>query len=323
MELRTSEAARSTDAGDRPARTTYPPVISIGGASRSGSTLLALLLDGPRGHVAVGELRYLWSRALRQNMLCGCGVPFRECGFWRAVLTDVYGSIEAVPAAELDALQASVSKVWHLPSLLSPLRSDGFDRRARRLMEHLGAVSEAIRAESGAQTIVDSSKLPSYCWLLASAAGPGSRLFHLTRDSRAVAFSQSRKKRKPDIHWREAYMTRFPPIRSAVDWNGLNLAMEMLHATGSNVTRARYEDLAADPLAWLRRYFPGVPFDDRLDERRIAIGVSHTVSGNPLRFQSGELVIRTDDEWRARMRRRDHRIVTAATLPLLVRYGYV
>ena len=118
-------------------------------------------------------------------------------------------------------------------------------------------------------------------------------------------------------------MERFSPTRSALDWNGLNLAMETLRSTGSNVTRARYEDLAADPLAWLKTHFPGVPFDDSLGDRRIAIGVSHTVSGNPLRFQSGDIVIRTDDEWRGRMRRRDRRIVTAATLPLLVRYGYV
>jgi hypothetical protein len=138
-----------------------------------------------------------------------------------------------------------------------------------------------------------------------------------------VAFSQSRKKRKPDIHWREAYMQRFSPARSAADWIGLNLAMETLTATGSNVTRDRYEDLATDPLRWLRKNLPGVPFDDGLREGRVSIGVSHTVSGNPLRFQKEEIVIRTDDEWRTRMRRRDRRIVTATTLPLLVRYGYV
>jgi hypothetical protein len=300
-----------------------PPLISIGGASRSGSTLLTLLLAGPPSYVAVGELRYIWSRGLQQNMLCGCGAPFRECTFWRAVLAKVYGSIEEVPAAELDALQACVAKVWDLPALLSPVRTRVFDRRVERLLDHLRAICAAIRTESGAQTIVDSSKLPSYCWLLAEASGPGSRLFHLTRDSRAVAFSQSRKKRKPDIHWTEAYMQRFSPIRSAADWNVLNLAMEAIGLTGSRVTRARYEDLAADPLPWLARNFPGVAFPDSLAQGRAGLGVSHTVSGNPLRFESGELTIRADIEWRERMRTRDRRLVTAATAPLLLRYGYL
>lgn len=301
----------------------HPPLISIGGASRSGSTLLTLLLDGPPGYVAVGELRFLWSRGLRDNMLCGCGIPLRECPFWQAVLGRVYGSIDRVPAAELDALQGSVSKVWELPVLVSPVRSDRFDRRVSRLVEHLRALCDAIRAESGAKTIVDSSKLPPYCRLLASASGAGSQLFHLTRDSRAVAYSQSRKKRKPDVHWTEAYMQRFSPLRSAMDWNGLNLAMEALRATGSPVTRARYEDLAEDPSSWLQRCFPGVAFPDSLEERRVSVGVSHTVSGNPLRFESGELTIRPDVEWRERMRTRDRRLVTAATAPLLLRYGYL
>jgi sulfotransferase family protein len=321
MGLRASDPARSAQPSAEDAA--HPPLITIGGASRSGSTLLTLLLDAPSGYVAVGELRYLWSRGLRDDMLCGCGVPFRSCSFWQDVLARVYGSIDRVPAAELDALQASVGTVWDVPALVTPVRTAAFERRMRRLVEHLGALCAAIREVSGAETIVDSSKLPSYCWLLAEAAGPGSRLFHLTRDSRAVAFSQARRKRKPDIHWTEAYMKRFSPLRSAGDWTGLNLAMEAVGAGAFPMVRARYEDLAADPLPWLDENVPGVPFPESLAERRVVLGVSHTVSGNPLRFESGELTIRADTEWHERMRPRDRRLVTAATAPLLLRYGYL
>lgn len=283
---------------------------------------MTLLLDGVPGFVAVGELRYVWSRGLRQNMLCGCGVPFRECEFWRAVLARVYGSLEKAPAAELEALQASVSEVWHLPLLLSRARPAAFDRRLGRLVQHLTALCEAIRAESGAHTIVDSSKLPSYCHVLSTTAGPDARLIHLVRDSRAVAFSFLRKKRKPDIHWREAYMRRFSPLQSAMDWNGLNLAMEMTGAGRSSVTFARYEDLVRDPVDWLHGRFPQIAFPDSLSDGLVPLEANHTVSGNPLRFTTGELKIRPDTEWRDAMRPRDRRLVTAATWPLLVRYGY-
>jgi hypothetical protein len=47
--------------------------ISIGGASRSGSTLLAALLGKTKGFMAVGELRYIWSRGYLNNELCGYG----------------------------------------------------------------------------------------------------------------------------------------------------------------------------------------------------------------------------------------------------------
>jgi hypothetical protein len=300
---------------------TAASLLTIGGPSRSGSTLLTMLLGASPGSVAVGELRYLWSRGIRQNMLCGCGVPLRECPFWRGVLARVYGSLEDAPARELDALQRSVSEIWHLPLLLGP-RPAGFERRRTRFLQHLSALCDAIRAEAGASTIVDSSKLPSYCSLLASASGADARTIHLVRDSRAVAYSQLRKKRKPDIHWREAYMRRFSPVQSAIDWNGLNLAMELVRLRGP-VTFARYEDLVDDPLGWLRTRFPEIAVPESLAGGEVVIDATHTVSGNPLRFTTGPLTIRSDTAWQTEMRPRHRRMVTAATLPFLVRYGYV
>ena len=50
-------------------------VVFIGGASRTGSTLLSLLLGSLPGHFAAGEMRYLWLRGLQANQLCGCGEP--------------------------------------------------------------------------------------------------------------------------------------------------------------------------------------------------------------------------------------------------------
>jgi hypothetical protein len=57
-------------------------------------------------------------------------------------------------------------------------------------------------------------------------------------------------------------------------------------------------------------------------ERDAELGISHTVSGNPNRFQSGPVRLRPDDEWISRMRPRDKTLVTLLTLPLLARYGY-
>lgn len=322
--IRTPSDAPARSAPMAPAPASLPPLVTIGGPSRSGSTLVTLLLGATDDAVAVGELRYLWSRGLHRNMLCGCGVPLRSCGFWRSVLARVYGSLERVPYRELDSLQRSVGEIWHLPLLLARARRpDRFDERVDRFTQHLGALLDAIRSESGASVIVDSSKLPSHCLLLAEAAGPGTRLIHLVRDSRAVSFSQSRKKRKPDIHWRDAYMRRFTPVQSALDWNGLNLAMEVIAVAGRPVTLARYEDLVREPAAWLERLVPEVGTPPSLSDRTIVLDLSHTVSGNPLRFGSGEVTIRPDTEWRARMSTRDRAIVTATTLPLLARYRYV
>jgi Sulfotransferase family len=307
-------------------RLSPPGFISVGGASRSGSTLLNLLLGQLDDAFPVGELRYIWSRGWRMNMLCGCGVPFRDCSFWNAVLSRAYGRSDRVPAAELERLQDSVTSITRLPALLVGARAGVFARRTRRLEDHLAHLCDSIRDVAGARSVIDSSKLPSYCLVLSRANGVNARLVHLVRDSRAVAFSFMRHKAKPDIHWRSAEMKRFSPLKSSLDWNGLNASMEAI-ARCRPVVRMRYEDLATDAPGQLRRIVPELggssPWSGQAGSGSVALTENHSVSGNPLRFTAGELKIKVDAEWRSSMRDRDRRLVTAATAPLLMRYGYI
>ena len=80
---------------------------------------------------------------------------------------------------------------------------------------------------------------------------------------------------------------------------------------------------AARLLAVLR--FAGVGGPDDLGFLRddtASLAQSHTVDGNPMRFATGPLTIRVDEEWRSRMGERDRAIVSTLTAPLLHHYGY-
>jgi hypothetical protein len=57
-------------------------------------------------------------------------------------------------------------------------------------------------------------------------------------------------------------------------------------------------------------------------DRVALLGENHGVMGNPSRFLTGEVELREDDEWKRAQSPGDRRLVTALTLPLLVRYGY-
>lgn len=48
----------------------------------------------------------------------------------------------------------------------------------------------------------------------------------------------------------------------------------------------------------------------------------HSVSGNPSRFDIGHVELRLDESWRTKLSPRDRRLVTAMTLPWLLRYRY-
>jgi len=286
--------------------------------------LLSLLLGRVDGFFPVGELQYLWSRAYLENMLCGCGDPFRSCSFWQAVLDEAYGGFESVPIEEVSALHSSIAHIRNFPGLISPFRTSRFDTRRTMYLRHLDRLCRAIQRVSGAHTIVDSSKMPSFCYLLSQLPDAEVQLVQLVRDSRAVAYSFMRKRRKPDIHWKVAYMKQFSPVRSATDWDVLNLGMEALRLSGIRCERVRYEDLVRDPRGELSRILPLLlsAKGDFLDEEQVRIDVNHSVSGNPLRFTQGQVRIRMDTEWRDRMKRSDYYLVTAMTWPLLLRYGY-
>jgi len=88
--------------------------------------------------------------------------------------------------------------------------------------------------------------------------------------------------------------------------------------------RYRYEDFTADPrgiLAEIGRCFSIQP--PALSETNsITLPPNHMISGNPVRFRNDEITIREDDEWKTKMTTRDAAVVTAITLPLLLRYSY-
>ena len=299
-------------------------IISVGGASRSGSTLLAILLGQVEGFVAVGELRFIWSRGYLQNELCGCGKPFRECDFWRAVLVKAYGDETKVPIEEVNALHSSVAQMRQLPHLISARRTPRFQARLSEYIGHLRRLCLAISDVSGARTLIDSSKLPSYCYLLSRLPDVDVQLVHLVRDSRAVAFSFMRKRRKPEVHDREEYMRRFSFLHSARDWNILNLGMEIVRRSSVRSDLVRYEDLVKDTGAELSRVleYSGAAIDMSVNGE-VPLPTNHTVAGNPLRFTQGSVSVRPDDEWKRRMRRAHYHLVTVLTWPLLMRYGYL
>jgi hypothetical protein len=110
-----------------------------------------------------------------------------------------------------------------------------------------------------------------------------------------------------------------------VIYNGL---FELLRLTGVPVALVRYESLVEDPRRELQRILRlsgETASDDALGFLRdgaAQLGVSHTVSGNPMRFRTGSVELRRDEEWRTAMEPASRRLVSAITMPLLFRYGY-
>jgi hypothetical protein len=203
-------------------------------------------------------------------------------------------------------------------------------RHAAELAEYVAVfrrLYSAIAAQSGAQVVVDSSKHSSLAYCLRTDPQIDLRVLHAVRDSRGVAYSWTKRVRRPESTEGSDLMTRYSPVRSAVLWSGHNALLALLARLGTPTRLLRYEDFIADPPGTLQDLaaFAGVPAGrpDFLDATSVQLGPSHTVAGNPMRFTVGRIQLRSDDAWRTRLPAPQRHLTTALTLPLLATYGYI
>jgi hypothetical protein len=302
-------------------------VAFIGGAGRSGSTVLALLMGRIPGLFPVGGLGNLWERGLRENYLCGCGTAFRDCGFWQEVGREAFGGWETVDADEVGRLKLEVERYRYWPWHVAPALRPGFAGKVAAYGEYLEPLYAAVKQVSGCEVIVDNSHNVLSALVLSRMPNIRLSVLHLVRDSRGVAFSLSKRVLRSEAAG-QTYMTRYSASHAGFEWLIANLPY---HAIGRRFPRLRvsYEAVAASPATELARIaaFLGatLPPSDvaELGSGSFAIAENHMISGNPHRVGRDEMRVRLDDEWRRKMKPADRLIVTLLTFPLALTYGYV
>ena len=301
-------------------------VLYVAGLGRSGSTILANTLGQVEGFFSGGELNFIWKHALIENRLCGCGKPSRECPFWGPVFNGEFGGQSEELASEMMRLQYAGARTRHIPLMLTEGGREKIRVRLGKFLENTGRLYRAIQAVSGSRVVVDTSKEPAYGYALGMVDGIDLRVLHLIRDPRAAAYSWAKKKRQPDSPDRE-FMHQKSPTQSAVLWDAWNSAIEALwRDKPENYLRLRYEDFIAEPRHSFEQILKLVDEEEANlpleGERAVKLGISHTVSGNPNRFDTGTVELKSDQDWAGKMPPRDQKLVTALTLPFLPRYGY-
>jgi len=298
-------------------------ILYIAGLGRSGSTILANTLGQVEGFFSGGELNFIWKHTLIENRLCGCGKPSQECPFWGPVFEEEFGGQSEALAREMMRLQYSGARTRHIPLMLTEGGRQKIRARLGKFLDYTGRLYKVIQSASGSRVIVDTSKEPAYGYALGMVPGVDLRVLHLIRDPRAAAYSWAKKKSQPDSSERE-FMHRKTPTQSAVLWDAWNTAIEALWR--EKYLRLRYEDFISDPRGSFERILKLAGEEDAnlplIDDNQVKLGISHTVSGNPNRFDTGAVELKADRAWTQKMPPRDRKLVTALTLPLLPRYGY-
>ena len=302
-------------------------VLYIAGSGRSGSTILQNILKQIDGFYSINEVHSVWKRDFMKNQQCGCRQLFNDCEWWRSVRRQSPELFSHLDAEQMYRLTESF-RIKDLPTTLVPgMRS----RQLARLQGYLKALEkfyEAIHSSTNSRVIVDDSKNPAYGYLVAQVPSVDMYILHFVRDARSVAYSWAKK--KPFVPGpNPEYMKIKGPVLSALQWDARNISTEVwLRRASKQYLQMHYEDFVTNPrqtveriLAFVGESTAELPF---LTDHRVEIcKPNHSIFGNIVRFQTGVVDIKLDEEWKQKMSRINKTAATLFTLPLMSKYGYL
>lgn len=301
-------------------------ILYIAGWGRSGSTILDTTLGQVKGLFSAGELNRIWDHGLRDGGLCACGLQVKECQVWKAVLTDAFDNWREMDIESMIAYRDKISGTRFFPLWI--LLSDSYikSKLDHNYLQAVERLYQSIQENTRCEVVVDSSKFPTYGKLLKLLPSLQVYLLHLVRDPRAVAYSWQRKKAIPD---NLTYFRQRSAIQSSLFWLTWNDGVERLwRKEKDKYMRIRYEDFVSKPteaVEKITRFLEldtNVPFLQPGNKEYVKKINGHSLSGNPVRFQRGDVKLKEDNEWMSLIKPKDRILVTLITWPLLKRYGY-
>jgi len=298
-------------------------VVYVAGAGRSGSTVLDRILGTISDTASMNELNRIWLDGFVENKNCSCGRVFKECPFWRRIIAEAFGSLSEFDGQRIHELWTAVDKSRHFLQLLSPLKSASFKKDLAEYQDILRRLYFAIAKVTGANIIVDSSKIPSGALILKNIPGLDVHVIHLIRDARACVYAWQKKKQHPK---HDIALRQYTPLRTTMFWIMRNTFASLL-ATRLPYVRVRYEDLMKHPQREMQKLLAHLkPFAGKqlrfAADNAIELPEYHSISGNPDRFSNGVTNLRLDLEWLAKMNENTRRMTTVLAYPLLSQYGY-
>lgn len=252
-----------------------PGVLYIMGTGRSGSTILEIVLAGVAGIHGAGELFDVIEDGLQRNALCSCGQPFDRCPVWQPVSRAL-----APLAPDPIAATAQFRRIeWHrgcLQSWLSPRPLPALYARYQRTL------LDALRATTGAATLIDSSKYAGRALALRQLLGEDLKVVWLLRSPAGIL--QSFRKPNQDEQRPKSLLSAFTYVLL------VTLCCRLAQARlGPQCLVLHYEDFMASPQRELRGLGDWSGIDFSHVQQRIASGedfdVGHLLTANRLRKQ--------------------------------------
>ena len=261
-------------------------IIYIAGYSRSGSTILDILLGSHSNIFGTGELFYLFEDWLTGTRACTCGEIYKNCEFWKDLKLP-----QEISLQQAKEIISNVENRKHITALENGKISPDIIQKYSLIQS---ALYDYIFKTSGKDIIVDSSKssrdMAGRFYALHKYTDYDVYVIHLVKNGLSVVESYVKKGRNWAL---EGYVKndRFLAERSSLGWF---LANSITQNLGKKMPENRfitikYEDFVTQPESILQQTgkFLDVDLSEviSLIKNEIPFHPKHNVGGNRLRLE--------------------------------------
>jgi hypothetical protein len=289
------------------------PYLYITGASYSGSTLLAFLLNAHPCMVSIGEQRSKAGGLSIARYRCSCGALLLQCPFFLELERRINASGSSFKLTHWQTLFQLTQHRWLNIFLVRPLRYTCLERIRDRLVPLWPGYRQAIRvigqrvlhlaqaalAISGKKIFVDVQKDAIRVKFLRDIGQFDLKVIHLVRDVRGAVASYIKNRRNDDVAWG----TRV--------WSIANAESERAkrYVSPHQWLRITYDELCTDPQGTVDR------ISDLVGAKRTPVPEDiydgeHHIIGNHMRLRSkGSGVVTLDEFWKDRLTERELKII--------------
>lgn len=254
-------------------------IFLISGAGRSGSTLLAILLDNHKDCIAVGELINYVSNGIFNDEYCSCGEVVSTCSFWPRVQAK-WDQSRQLSLENYNRVQRSVTKNKGTFRLLKNMIVPS--QEFKTYIEDTRLLYQCIFEVSGKKYIIDASK-PAQRILVLRKCGIDFSVLHLTRKF-SLVLNSNKKSFKKDL---KAGLEKDsnPQKTSYVlkTWL-INNFFARLFSIGGKRIRIKYEHIINDLANEIKKIIDFDPEFEKTIKARGPFTSDHIVAGNRIRM---------------------------------------
>lgn len=274
-------------------------IIYLLGAGRSGTTMLATVLNNrPKIHT-VGEMHQFLDYVY-ENKDCSCGKNISQCNFWSPLLQEM--NLELLKNKANVERSNILEKHHNIPLYLMGKPLDG------RYKNMTDMIFRNIQKKISKPWLLDSSKYIARYLLLRKNKSINLKGIYLVRDVRGVVYSFGKN-----------VQTHKNPLSAIIYYTLINFWAQWVTFFDRRIVKIRYEDFINDPdkiIQKIEKHLFGNA-ETLTNLNNTTFEIPHIIAGNRLRSQK-QLVIKKDLKWKEEIPRAKQLLYYFLALPLMV-----